>query len=144
MIENLDRFENSEQLDDILSTPTSELSRLFTKLDGDLLFLGIGGKIGPSLARMAKRACKEAGVQKRIIGVDRFDSEEQKRILEDEHFEIINGDLLDQDFIQSLPEVKNVIFLAGMKFGSEENLSLTWAVNSYLPEIGRASCRERV
>ena len=135
MIENLDRFENSEQLDDILSTPTSELSRLFTKLDGDLLFLGIGGKIGPSLARMAKRACKEAGVQKRIIGVDRFDSEEQKRILEDEHFEIINGDLLDQDFIQSLPEVKNVIFLAGMKFGSEENLSLTWAVNSYLPAM---------
>ncbi len=76
----------------------------------------------------------EAGVKKRIIGVDRFDSEEQKKKLEDENFEIIKGNLLDQDFIQSLPEVKNVIFLVRMKFGSEENLSLTWAVNFSFPE----------
>ncbi|NOY37314.1 MAG: NAD-dependent epimerase/dehydratase family protein [Chlorobi bacterium] len=135
MIENLNGFESTDQLDHFLSTPTPELVRLFSKLEGDLLFLGIGGKIGRSMARMAKRACKEAGVQKRIIGVDRFASEEQKKKLENEHFEIIKGDLLDQSFIRSLPDVKNVIFLAGMKFGSEENLSLTWAINSYLPAM---------
>jgi nucleoside-diphosphate-sugar epimerase len=122
-------------LEDLLSKPTPEAISMFKSLEGDIMFLGIGGKIGPSLARMAKRACEKAGVEKRMYGVALFESEEQRKELEALGFETFHGDLLDPDFIHSLPKVKNVYFLAGMKFGSEENLSLTWAVNSYMPAL---------
>lgn len=106
---------------------------IISRIDGDILFLGIAGKIGPSLARMTRRACTEAGIQKRMYGVSRFSNPKQKTELENEGFEIIQGDLLDPQFIKALPEVKNVFFLAGMKFGSEDNLAMTWAINSFLP-----------
>jgi nucleoside-diphosphate-sugar epimerase len=124
---------NDEQLEELLSRPSAGAIELFKKLDGDIIFLGIAGKIGPSLAHMAKRACDEAGVKKRLIGVSRFRSEEEKKQIESFGIETIQGDLLDRGFLESLPKVKNVFFLAGMKFGSEENLSLTWAMNTYLP-----------
>ncbi len=135
MIDYPDKIANEEQLEELLSRPTTEVVELFRRLDGDIIFLGIAGKIGPSLARMAKRACEQAGVSKRIIGVSRFRSEEEKKSIEKHGIEIIRGDLLDREFIETLPKVKNVFFLAGMKFGSEENLSLTWAVNSYMPAL---------
>ncbi len=135
MIDYPDKIANEEQLEELLSRPTTEVVELFSRLDGDIIFLGIAGKIGPSLARMAKRACEQAGVSKRIIGVSRFRSEEEKKSIEKHGIEIIRGDLLDREFIETLPKVKNVFFLAGMKFGSEENLSLTWAVNSYMPAL---------
>ncbi|VAW15318.1 hypothetical protein MNBD_BACTEROID01-498 [hydrothermal vent metagenome] len=135
MVDYPDKIANEEQLEELLSRPTPEVVELFSRLDGDIIFLGIAGKIGPSLARMAKRACEEAGVSKRIIGVSRFRSEEEKKNIEKHGIEIIRGDLLDREFIETLPKVKNVFFLAGMKFGSEENLSLTWAVNSYMPAL---------
>ena len=84
---------------------------------------------------MAKRACDAAGVNKRIIGVSRFGNQEEKKQIEDFGIETIQGDLLNRDFLESLPKVKNVFFLAGMKFGSEDNLALTWAMNSYLPAL---------
>jgi nucleoside-diphosphate-sugar epimerase len=124
---------NDEQLEELLSRPSAEAVELFGKLDGDIIFLGIAGKIGPSLAHMAKRACDAAGVKKRLIGVSRFRSEEEKKQIESFGIETIQGDLLDRVFLESLPKVKNVFFLAGMKFGSEDNLSLTWAMNAYLP-----------
>ena len=99
------------------------------------MFLGIGGKIGPTLSRMAKRACDQSGVEKRIYGVSLFESDQQRKQIEDIGIETIHGNLLDTDFIKSLPKAKNVFFLAGMKFGSEENISLTWAVNSYMPAL---------
>jgi nucleoside-diphosphate-sugar epimerase len=84
---------------------------------------------------MARRACEKAGVKRRIIGVSRFRSEEEKKHIESFGIETIQGDLLDKNFLESLPKVKNVFFLAGMKFGSEDNLSLTWAMNTYLPAL---------
>lgn len=135
MINYTNKISNEEQLEDLLSRPTKEGVEMFKKLDGDILFLGIGGKIGPSLANMAKRACDQAGVKKRIIGVSRFRSEEERRHIESFGIETIQGDLLEKEFLESLPKVKNVFFLAGMKFGSEDNLSLTWAMNSYLPAL---------
>ena len=126
---------DDEQLEELLSRPTQETVEMFKRLDGDIIFLGIAGKIGPSLANMAKRACDEAKVKKRIIGVSRFSSGEDKKHIEQLGIETIQGDLLEKDFLESLPEVKNVFFLAGMKFGSEDNLSLTWAMNSYLPAL---------
>jgi nucleoside-diphosphate-sugar epimerase len=126
---------NEAELDELLSRPSSETVELFKRLDGDILFLGIAGKIGPSLAQMAKRACDEAGVKKRIIGVSRFSNRAEKDLIESWGTETIPGDLLDRKFLENLPKVKNVFFLAGMKFGSEENLSLTWAMNTYLPAL---------
>ncbi len=130
-----DKIINEEQLEDLLSVPGKEVTEMFKRIDGDLIFLGIGGKIGPSLARMAKRACDRAGVKKRLVGVSLFHSDEQRKQIEDFGIETIHGDLLDMTFIKSLPPLKNVFFLAGMKFGSVDNLSLTWAVNSYMPAL---------
>lgn len=135
MKEYPDKIANLDILEDLLSTPTPEAVKMFSDLEGDIMFLGIGGKIGPSLARMAKRACEQAGVKKRMYGVALFESEEQRKQLENLGFETYHGDLLDQDFINNLPKARNVYFLAGMKFGSEDNLSLTWAVNSYMPAL---------
>ena len=128
-------IDNEAQLDELLSRPTADLVDLFKKLEGDLIFVGIAGKIGPSLARMAKRACDEAGIKKRIIGVSRFSNEQEQIALKEYGIETIKGDLLDPEFIKSLPKVKNVFFLAGMKFGSEDNLPLTWAMNTLVPAL---------
>lgn len=129
------RIETEEQLEELLSRPTPEATDMFTRIEGDVIFLGAGGKIGPSLARMAQRAIDAAGTSKKIYAVSLFESQEQRAGLEKLGIITIHGDLLDRVFIESLPRVKNVFFLAGMKFGSEENLSLTWAVNSYMPAM---------
>ena len=135
MNEYPDKITSDEQLEELLSRPSAATIDLFRRMDGDIIFLGIAGKIGPSLANMAKRACNTAGVTKRIIGVSRFRNQEEKKQIEDFGIETIQGDLLDRDFLESLPKVKNVFFLAGMKFGSEDNLAQTWAMNSYLPAL---------
>lgn len=130
-----EKIANENELESLLSQPSGEVIELMRELDGDLLFLGIAGKIGPSLAHTAKRACTMAGVNKRIIGVSRFRNQNEKEFIERLGIETLQGDLLDRHFLESLPRVKNVFFLAGMKFGSDENRSLTWAMNSYLPAL---------
>jgi hypothetical protein len=130
-----DKIGNEDQLEELLSRPGPEAIEMFSRLDGDLIFLGVSGKIGPSLARMAKRACEEAGIKKRIIGVSNFENREQQKKIGRYGIDIMHGDLLNSKFTSSLPSVRNVVYLAGMKFGSVENLSLTWAVNTYLPAI---------
>jgi len=84
---------------------------------------------------MARKACDIAVIKKRIIGVSRFSSEEQRLFLEKSGVETIKGDLIEQDFINRLPEVENVFYLAGMKFGTQGNESITWAMNAYLPGL---------
>jgi len=129
------KIKDEKELEALLSRPGKETTEVFKRLDGDIIFLGIAGKIGPSLARMAQRACDEAGIKKKIIGVSRFRNQKEKTQLEELGIETIQGDLLDRDFLESLPKAKNVFFLAGMKFGSEDNLSFTWAMNSFLPGL---------
>jgi hypothetical protein len=130
-----DKIENEVQLDEMLSRPSPEAIEMFSRLDGDIIFLGVAGKIGISLAHMAKRSCDEAGIKKRIIGVSNFENNEQQKKIRKLGIETIHGDLLDTKFTATLPSVKNVFYLAGMKFGSIDNLALTWAVNTYLPAI---------
>lgn len=130
---SLDYISSVSQLEDLLATPTFAVIDLFKRLSGDILLLGVSGKIGPSLARMAKRASELAGVDRRIIGVSRFGSQESRKQLEEWGIETIAGDLLDREFLAKLPDCENVIFLAGMKFGSRDNQARTWAVNTYLP-----------
>ncbi len=144
MINYPEVIENEQQLEELLSRPSPEVVELLKTLDGDIIFLGIAGKIGPSIARMAKRGSDEAGVVRRIIGVSRFSNEIEREHIESFGIETIKGDLLDTGFIRSLPQVKNVIFLAGMKFGSEDNLSLTWAMNTYVPALVAAHFKKSV
>lgn len=130
-----DNIKDIATLEDLLSLPSEESVKMCSEIEGDFMFLGVGGKIGPSLARMLKRACEKAKVKKRIYGVSLFESDQRRKQIEDMGIETIHGDLLDLNFIKSLPKARNVFFLAGMKFGSEENISLTWAVNSYMPAL---------
>lgn len=128
-------IENENRLDELLSRPGDELVQMMSRIDGDIIFLGITGKIGPSLACMAARACKKAGVRKRIMGVSRTINPVLQKDLADASIETVRGDLLDLEFLSRLPLFKNVFYLAGMKFGSARDLPLTWAVNTYLPAM---------
>lgn len=128
-------FENEETLEEALSRPTPELVEFMERLDGDILFLGVSGKMGISMASMAKRACQQAGVEKRVIGVSRFSNAANREYLEGLEIETIAGDLLDQQFLSSLPECENVVYLAGTKFGTQGNEAYTWAMNAYLPGL---------
>ena len=103
------------------------------RLAGDLIVLGVGGKIGPTLARMARRASDAAGIRRRILGVARFSSPELRGRLDAGGIETIPCDLLDRAQLARLPEVPNVLYLAAMKFGSTGQEPATWAMNSYLP-----------
>lgn len=124
---------NELELEKLLSTPYPETVELMKRLDGDIMFLGVAGKVGPGLARMAKRACEEAGVSKRIIGVARFSDSSQKTELEADGIETIVCDLSDAAQVKALPQVKNIIFLAGRKFGEVGSEPLTWVMNVVVP-----------
>ncbi len=134
-------IETVEQLEEVLSRPNDGDRALVREMEGDLLILGVGGKMGPSLARRARRACTEAGVNKRILGVSRFSSPESRRELEAAGIETIAADLLDERDLAALPEVPNVIYMAARKFGTTGAEHLTWAMNTYLP--GRVAERFR-
>lgn len=125
--------ENVEQLEAKLSEPSADLIDSIVGVDGDILVLGVGGKMGPSLAKLAKRAIDEAGIDKSVIGVSRFSSRSSEDELRAEGIETISADLLNGEDLQRLPEVENVIYMAGNKFGTTGNEHLSWAMNAYLP-----------
>ncbi|MGO8746389.1 MAG: NAD-dependent epimerase/dehydratase family protein [Thermoguttaceae bacterium] len=124
-----------QELEEILSRPTEAAVRALAQVEGDLLILGVAGKMGPTLARMARRASDLAGTPRRVIGVSRFSHPEDRAVLERFAIETIRGDLMEAGFLDSLPDAANVIFMAGMKFGATGNEALTWAVNTYLPSL---------
>ncbi|WP_026703109.1 NAD-dependent epimerase/dehydratase family protein [Salibacterium aidingense] len=116
-----------------LTQPSDELVQTMCQLDGDIIILGVGGKMGPSLAKLAKKAIDAAGLDKRVYGVSRFSSGTLQEELEAHGVQTLAADLLDDHQLQRLPEVKNVIFMAGKKFGTTGNEHFTWVMNSYLP-----------
>jgi nucleoside-diphosphate-sugar epimerase len=122
-------------LEDLLSEPTPAAIEAIDRAGGDLVVLGVAGKMGPTLARMARRAMDGAGVPHRVIGVSRFSSPDQQRALEAHGIETIRCDLLDQAALRRLPDAPNVIFMAGRKFGSMGDEPLTWAMNAHLPAM---------
>ena len=135
----LSRNENSIRdvaaLDALLSEPDERTIRSLAALEGDILILGVGGKMGPTLARMAKRASEAAGSSRRVIGVARFSSPTLEKQLSSWGVETIRCDLLDHSSLASLPDAPNVVYMAGMKFGTTGQEALTWAMNSYLPGL---------
>lgn len=122
-----------QELDEKLSQPSQALVRDMEKIDGDILILGLGGKMGPSLAELAVRARKESNTKGKVIGVSRFSNSSVRQKLESSGIETFSGDLLSDDFLSGLPEIKNVIYMAGNKFGTAGNEHYTWAMNAYLP-----------
>jgi nucleoside-diphosphate-sugar epimerase len=124
-----------EHLEDLLSDPSPAAVDAMRRAGGDLVVLGVAGKMGPTLARMARRAMDAAGVSHRVIGVSRFSSPDQQRSLESHGIETIRCDLLDAAALGRLPESPNVIFMAGRKFGSMGDEPLTWAMNAHLPAL---------
>jgi len=122
-----------EELEKKMCTPSSDLIGDISQLDGDIIILGVGGKMGPSLAKLAVNAINSAGVQKRVIGVSRFSEKGMREDLKNHGVETIALDLLDDAALNTLPSVKNVLYMAGKKFGTQGNEQFTWAMNSYLP-----------
>lgn len=123
-------------LEERLSRPTPLSVEAMSKLEGDLLVLGIGGKMGPSLVRLARRSADAAGKRDlRVIGVSRFSAAGLRDELQHERIQTLAGDLLDETFRASLPDCPNVLFMLGHKFGSGDGPSQYWAVNTWLPGV---------
>jgi len=118
-------------LEDILSEPTEATKKIIAGLTGDIVVLGAGGKMGPTLAMMLKKA--SGG--KKIYAVSRFSDKAVRSRIEQVKVETIEADLLDESHYRKLPDVENVFYLAGMKFGSTGNQPLTWALNSFVPAL---------
>lgn len=116
-----------------LLEPSQALIESIANLEGDIIILGAGGKMGPSLAKLAKNAIDVAGVNKRVIAVARFSEAGLEQDLQRNGIETRQADLLDDYALQSLPDVQNVLYLAGTKFGTTGKEWFTWAMNSYLP-----------
>ena len=135
-------IETEEELEERLSRPTQADTAAMAALDGDLLIVGISGKMGPSLARLAKRACEQAGVEKKILGVARFSQPGAREFFKTYGIETRACDLLDRDDLANLPDYPNVVFMAGQKFGTSGNQPLTWATNTYLPALAAERFRD--
>ncbi len=133
--QNMATISTIEELEENLSTPTESVVRTLAEMEGDLLILGAGGKMGPSLTHMAARAIQQAGGKQRVLAVSRFSNQQVAEQLEGWGIDIIRGDLLEPEFIESLPKTPNVIYMAGRKFGTEGAESMTWATNAYLPSL---------
>ena len=125
-------MKNVDELEEALSRPSEADVAAVAALEGDLLILGVSGKMGPSLAGLAKRASDEAGGGRRIIGAARFSSPGSRQAIEKLGVETAACDLLDREALARLPDCRNVIFMTGHKFGASENQPVTWATNTYL------------
>jgi nucleoside-diphosphate-sugar epimerase len=125
------RFATPEELDAFLARPSHALIADLAEVEGDIMVLGAGGKMGPTLARLARNAAPD----KRIIAVSRFSDPALHRRLDISGIETIACDLSDRAAVDRLPRAANLIFMAGRKFGSSSNQPLTWAMNVHLPAI---------
>ena len=126
-----ERIADVATLDELLCRPSRALIDDLGKVDGDIMILGVGGKMGPTLAGLARNALPD----RRIIGVARFSEPGVEAWLKARGIETIHCDLLDEAAIRSLPNVRNIVFMAGRKFGAEGNLPLTWAMNAHVPAL---------
>lgn len=125
------RVDGVATLEELLARPSKAVVADLARLDGDILVLGAAGKMGPTLAWMARRAAPA----KRVVAVARFSEQRVRAALERRGVETIACDLLDRSAVEQLPQFANVVFMAGRKFGAEGDLPLTWAMNVHVPAI---------
>ncbi|MBR4289827.1 MAG: NAD(P)-dependent oxidoreductase [Oscillospiraceae bacterium] len=126
---------NEEVLNELLSTPSQALIDDMTKIEGDIMILGAGGKMGPDMCVLAARAVKAAGLKKKVYAVSRFSDADATKRLENEGVTIIAANLTADGVLENLPDCENIIFMAGRKFGTNGNEYLTWGMNAGLPTL---------
>jgi nucleoside-diphosphate-sugar epimerase len=125
------RFDSVEAVQDFMTTPSDALIADLARTPGDIIVLGVGGKMGPTLARLAKRAAPG----KRVMGVARFSEPGVREALVEAGIEPVAADLLDRAQLEKLPKAANVVFMAGRKFGATGDVPLTWAMNVQVPAM---------
>jgi dTDP-4-dehydrorhamnose reductase len=128
-------IETIEDLEERLSRPTDGVLETLRALDGDVLVLGAGGKMGPTLARMARRAVEQLGQRRQVMAVSRFSSAAAADGLRRHGVQPISCDLTDRDAVSRLPDAPNIIFMAGQKFGTSDRPELTWVMNTLVPAV---------
>jgi nucleoside-diphosphate-sugar epimerase len=124
---------SEEELDEILTRPTPALIEFMRSLSGTLLILGAGGKMGFTLAVLARRAAEAANSSVEIVAVSRFSDASTRQKMEAHDVQTLCVDLLERQLLRELPDSDNVIHLAGLKFGTSENPAMTWAANTLVP-----------
>ena len=136
-----DRISSVAELEEVLSRPGEELVAAMKRLNGDIMILGAGGKIGPTMARTAQRAIQAAGTKKKVYAVDVVDLP----ALAAEGIQTLKCDMMDLKAVDALPKVENVIFMVGRKFGSTGSEELTWAINVIVPyHVARSFTKSRI
>lgn len=139
------RIANEQELDEVLTQPSPELVSQIRALASPLVILGAGGKMGPTLAVLARRAAEAAQLSLEVVAVSRFNNPVTRDWLESSGVRTIACDLLDRDAVAALPDSANVVYMAGFKFGTAANPSLTWAMNTLAPaHAAERYCRSRI
>ena len=126
---------DDDELEELLSRPAPAVIDALRRVQGDFIVLGAGGKMGPSLTTMLKRALQQVGDDRDVIAVSRFSSGDAAMRLERAGVRVVRAELGDRDAIARLPDATNVIYMAGQKFGTRDLPSLTWAVNTLVPAM---------
>ena len=128
-----DAIESEQTLDGLLTRPRTELVQFIKSVRSPLVILGAGGKMGPSLAVLARRAAQAAGHKLAVIAVSRFSDANARRWLEEREVRTLTCDLYDPGATRQLPDTENVLFLVGQKFGTTQSPAATWAANTIVP-----------
>jgi nucleoside-diphosphate-sugar epimerase len=140
-----ERILTEETLDEVLAEPSDADVECVARLNGDVLILGAGGKMGPSLARRVHRAIARTGSKGRVVAVSRFSSAASRATLDAEGIETLACDLLDPAQTAALPRCPYVLFLAGRKFGTVDRTDVTWATNTVMPaRVAERFCQSRM
>jgi len=126
-------IQTESDLEEALTRPAASLIEFIRSVSSPLLILGAGGKMGPTLAALARRAADAAGHKLEIVAVSRFSDAGSRRWLEERGVKAVSGDLLDAQAISRLPDADNLVYLVGLKFGTSQNPAATWAANTIVP-----------
>lgn len=126
---------DDDDLEEFLSRPSPEVVEALRRTPGDVIVIGAGGKMGPSLTTMVRRACDALGDGRTVTAVSRFSSPEAAARLENGGIRVVRAELGDRDAVGRLPDAPNVIYMAGQKFGTKDLPSLTWAMNTLVPAM---------
>jgi nucleoside-diphosphate-sugar epimerase len=128
-----DPIHNETELDEVLTHPSPQLCEFIRTVSSPLLILGAGGKMGPSLAVLARRAAEAAKHPLKVIAASRFTDSASRAWLESRGVQTVSCDLIEAAEVARLPEAENIIYLVGLKFGTGKNPALTWAMNTLVP-----------
>jgi nucleoside-diphosphate-sugar epimerase len=128
-----ERLETEEALEELLTRPSVDLVHFIKSVRSPLLVLGAGGKMGPTLAVLARRAAEQAGHKLDVLAVSRFSDARARAWLETRGVGTLSCDLLDRKAVSQLPAAQDIIYLVGMKFGTSQNPAQTWAANTIVP-----------